>query len=312
MASIPRCQIVPLPHDRVAFTIDGEERTTWHFGSDAPRPFFFPIVGPRQTWVTRMGHPGAPNHDHHRSVWFAHHKVLGIDFWSDTTDARIRQNQWLAYEDGDDEAIMAVECSWYDGHDPQPLLKQRLFAAVIPGDEATWSLELQVTLAPSAAMIELQKTNFGLLAIRVAKGISAAFGNGKLTDSEGRVGERAVFGKRARWVDYSGSARARVDGEVHDVGITCIDHPSNPGHPTHWHVRDDGWMGASLCFDASRTIAAAQPLVLRYLLWIHDGSVSAPAVETEFDRFGRRPGFEIKKRPKPHHHYGVQRKANDG
>ena len=30
-----------------------------------------------------MGHPGAPDHDHHRSVWFAHFKVLGIDFWGD-------------------------------------------------------------------------------------------------------------------------------------------------------------------------------------------------------------------------------------
>ena len=37
---------------------------------------------PSGATLTRIGHPGAENHDHHRSVWFAHHKVNGLDFWS--------------------------------------------------------------------------------------------------------------------------------------------------------------------------------------------------------------------------------------
>ncbi len=43
-----------------------------------------------------MGHPGAPNHDHHRSIWFAHNKLLGIDFWSDRTRQResVRRVGW--------------------------------------------------------------------------------------------------------------------------------------------------------------------------------------------------------------------------
>ena len=53
--------------------------------------------------LTRMGHPGAPDHDHHRSIWFAHEKVSGVNFWTDLTTAKIRQKQWLAYEDGDGE-----------------------------------------------------------------------------------------------------------------------------------------------------------------------------------------------------------------
>ena len=47
--------------------------------------------------LTRMGHPGAPDHDHHQSIWFAHHKVMGIDFWGNASGAVIRQLQWLAY-----------------------------------------------------------------------------------------------------------------------------------------------------------------------------------------------------------------------
>ena len=106
--ALPRCQIVPLPDHQAAFQIDGAERVRWHFGPQYPRPFFFPLLGPSRQPLTRMGHPGAPDHDHHRSIWFAHYKVLGIDFWSDRTTARIEQKHWLAYEDGPMEAALAA------------------------------------------------------------------------------------------------------------------------------------------------------------------------------------------------------------
>ena len=46
-----------------------------------------------------------------------------------------------------------------------------------------------------APSVELGQTNFGLLAVRVAKTISVHFGGGKLCDSEGRQGEPKIFGK---------------------------------------------------------------------------------------------------------------------
>ena len=116
---VPRCQIIPLPDHQALFQIDGAERLRWHFGPSYPRPFFFPFVGPSGSSLTRMGHPGAANHDHHRSVWFAHNSVTGVDFWSDRTEARIRQKHWICYIDGEDEAIMATLLGWYDGHDPR-------------------------------------------------------------------------------------------------------------------------------------------------------------------------------------------------
>ena len=96
--TFPRCEVVPLPDHQASFRIDGAERLRWHFGPDYPRPFFFPLVGPSGTPLTRMGHPGDPSHDHHRSIWFAHEKVSGVNFWSDNTTARVRQKQWLAYQ----------------------------------------------------------------------------------------------------------------------------------------------------------------------------------------------------------------------
>ena len=97
----PKCQILPLPDDQVLLQIDGRERVRWHFDAKYPRPFFHLFNGPSGETLTRMGHPGAQNHDHHRSVWWAHAKVDGENYWGDETKARIRQTQWLAYADGD-------------------------------------------------------------------------------------------------------------------------------------------------------------------------------------------------------------------
>ncbi|MCA9217951.1 MAG: PmoA family protein, partial [Planctomycetales bacterium] len=76
----PRCEIVPLADSEVSLRIDGIEKTRWNFGSQYPRPFLFPFYGPSGASLTRMGHPGAPNHDHHRSIWFAHHSIDENDF----------------------------------------------------------------------------------------------------------------------------------------------------------------------------------------------------------------------------------------
>src|SRR5207247_10605851 len=109
---IPRCQVVPLPDDQVSFEIDGRERLRWHFGSRYPRPFFYPLIGPSGAPLTRMGHPGDAGHDHHRSIWLAHNQVAGQDFWADTSKTRIRQKRWLAYQDADSEAALAVLIGW--------------------------------------------------------------------------------------------------------------------------------------------------------------------------------------------------------
>jgi methane monooxygenase PmoA-like len=304
---IPRCQVVPLPDHQVTFLIDGRERLRWHFGVNSPRPYFFPLNGPSGTSLTRMGHPGAPNHDHHQSVWFAHNKVLGIDFWGNTSPARIRQKEWLAYVDGDDEAVMAVKLGWFDGHDPKELLEQELIAAVRPGEHGETLVEIQSTFGPTADMLEFGKTNFGFLAVRVAKSLSAHFGGGQLSDSEGRFGEPAIFGNRARWMDYSGPVVTPANGEAVTEGVTYFDHPSNPAHPTHWHVREDGWMGASACFDEPLTITKAAPLVLRYLLHAHSGQPDSARVNSVFDQFAQRSAFAITKATVKHETWTVRR-----
>jgi len=306
----PRCELLPLPDHQTSCRIAGREVTRWRFADQYPRPFFYPLIGPRSgESLTRMGHPGAPNHDHHQSVWFAHNKLLGIDFWANGGTPRIRQQQWLVYEDGADEAGMAVSLGWFDGHDPQPLVEQELVAFLRPLDGGEYTLDLQSTFRPRAEQIEFQQTNFGFLAVRVARSISAHFGSGQLTSSEGAAGEPDIFGKPARWMDYSGPLAKWTDGNIEEFveGITYFDHPSNPGYPNSWHVRADGWMGCSPCMHGPLVAAKDKPLVLRFLLHVHNGAANADRANEVAAKFASWPGYRIVKSLRQHRQFEIER-----
>jgi hypothetical protein len=317
-ATPERCEVLPLEDQQVAFAIDGVEKLRWHFGSNYPRPYFYPLLGPSGAVLTRMGHPGAPDHDHHQSIWFAHNKLNGLDFWGNGKGTSIRQKQWLCYQDGPTEAVMAVLLGWYDSQGAE-MLEQELIVAILPVDIAgagappEHALELQFTLKPGADVesVELEQTNFGWLAVRVAKGISAHFGSGQLTNSHGAQGESACFGQSAAWMDYSGSVTVGQRAERKSLveGITFFDHPSNPRYPTHWHVRQDGWMGASYGLVEAAQITESNPLTLRYLLHAHSGNYDPAKAQGVAQQFAARSAFELLKRPQPHLSFSAQRRA---
>jgi len=307
---LSRCEIVPLAEHQVSFQIDGVEITRWHYGSQYPRPFFYPFMGPAGQSLTRMGHPGAPDHDHHRSIWFAHADVNGVNFWSDQTEGRVLQKQWICYSDGEAEAIMACLAGWYDGAGTE-LLEQETVTATMPLEHGEHAMELQITVRASdaAKTVELGKTNFGFLAVRVAKTLSVHFGGGRLTNSEGQVGEAEIFGRPARWMDYSGPV---ADGPGRDrktlvEGITYFDHPDNPRHPACWHVREDGWMGASPCMHEGVAVTREKPLRLRYLLHAHTGPYDQAKADAVHQSFTARRGFQVRKGARQHLQFEVVR-----
>jgi hypothetical protein len=124
-----------------------------------------------------------------------------------------------------------------------------------------------------------------MVGVRMAKTIGVNDGGGMIRNSEGNINElgpNGAFRKRARWVDYSGPI-TRDAAE----GITLLDHPANPNHPTHFHVRGDGWMGASLTFEKSITIEPGTPLRLRYGLYVHGGVPPIKALDTRWSDFAR-------------------------
>ena len=285
---VPRVQIVPRSDDQVSFQVDGQERLRWHAAARYPRPCFFPLIGPSGRSLTRMGHPAAPDHGHHRSLWFGHVDIGGVNFWEERGGAQqIRQDAWVHYQDGPDQAGMVVRLGWYDSHNVR-LMQQELIAVYQPLPAGEGWLELQATFTPVLDQLPLGKTNFGFLGLRVAASMSALYGGGKLTSSEGGVGEREIFAKSARWMDYSGP----ITGDAWE-GVTWFDHPSNPRHPSLWHVRDDGWMSPAFCLKEGYALQKSKPLRLRYGFLLHARAVEQELADEKWRMFAKSAPLEV-------------------
>lgn len=281
---VPRMQVLPLPEGQASVERDGQEISRYFFGRELYRPFLFPLVGPSGKSLTRMGHPRDPNgHSHHNSVWVSHHDVGGVAFWNDSSSShgRIIHQRVMRYEDSNDEALIEVQNAWVDSASRRTLLTEQRAMRFQPHAGGQWLLVLDITLAAKEP-VTLGKTNFGLVGVRMAKTIGVHDGGGTIRNSEGAVNEPLVHERAARWVDYSGPIQ-----EGAREGITLFDHPANPNHPTVFHVRDDGWMGAALTFAGPRTIEPGQPLALRYGLWVHSGVPAATAVDEQFAVFAK-------------------------
>jgi Family of unknown function (DUF6807) len=111
-------------------------------------------------------------------------------------------------------------------------------------------------------------------------------------NSDRLTGTDRIWGKRAKWVDYS----AKLKGET--AGVLILDHPSNPKYPTFWHARGYGLNAANpfgehdffsdKTRDGGITIPAAGSLTFGYRVVIHSG----PADTAVSDRLAQEFGAE--------------------
>jgi len=227
-----------------------------------------------------MGHPHDPvTHSHHNSVWMSHQFVNGVNFWEDRA-AHIVHLRTDRLEDGMDAASIETSNAWRD-KDGKTLMTEHRRMAVQVLKDGEWLLFIDSQLeAPPNAPVTLGQTAFGMMAVRMAKTIGVNDGGGTIRNSEGDVDEAGCFRKPARWVDYAGPITPEVS-----AGITLMDHPQNPHFPTPFHVRNDGWMGASLTFPGEIVIEPGKPLRLRYALYIHAGIPPLEALQKRWEDF---------------------------
>jgi len=226
-----------------------------------------------------MGHPHDPEgHRHHNSVWISHNDVNGISFWADGGAGRIVHRQILRLEDGEEAAFVSRN-AWENGEGKVIVDEQRRVAVRgMPGGESLLTVDIE--FRASHGEVTFGPTAFGLIGVRMAKTIGVRDGGGTIKNSGGGINEAGTFRLPARWVDYSGPVKADCA-----EGIALMDHPSNPGHPTAFHTRDDGWMGACLSKDTPVSIASGGTLRLRYALYAHGGPCDPAKIETQWRAF---------------------------
>ena len=70
--------------DAIDVTIDGRAFTTFRYGSDGFRPYFFPVFGPGGNPITRgETSEESSDHVHHRSLYVAYGEVNDVDVWAE-------------------------------------------------------------------------------------------------------------------------------------------------------------------------------------------------------------------------------------
>ncbi|WCJ59616.1 PmoA family protein [Fontisphaera persica] len=280
---VPALQALPLPLEQISFEFQGRELTRYYYAQHVPRPFLYPVNGPAGRSLTRMGHPRDPqSHKHHNSVWVSHQNVNGANFWEDVATNQIVHLAVERLEDGAETAYAVVRNEWRSGG--LPLLSERRRITVQLLGRGEWLLVLDLRFEPVKNPVTLGQTAFGFVGVRMAKTLGVRDGGGLMRNSAGGVNEAGCFRKPARWVDYSGAVT-----DTAREGITLMDHPSNFSHPTPFHVRDDGWMGAAATFGGERVITSETPLELRYGLYIHAGIPEAAEIDKVYERFVKMP-----------------------
>ena len=303
---------------RLRVEINGELFTEYHF-SERSHPwtavakdtgaittnwpkhvYFYPVLGPGGAMMTRhwpMKDVAGEDHDHphHRSLWFCHGDVNGIDFWAETPKSgKIVHDKFLEIKSGADSGVIRSLNQWIAPDGKVTMTDERTFRVYAqPNRERLFDFEVTLRAPDSGESLKLGDTKEGSMAIRVNEAMRLSHGKGKpgaghIVQSTG-VRDEKTWGKRAEWCDY----HAPLDGKM--VGIAMFDHPSNPRHPTWWHVRDYGLFAANPFgqhdFEkkpagaGNLMIPAGQSVTFKYRFYLHEGDEKQAKVAERYQDY---------------------------
>lgn len=290
--------------NRVKVEVEGRPFTEYVYGPAAPRSFLYPLLAPDGTRLTRdfpmADTPGEEqDHPHHRSVWFAHGNISGVDFWLEKPESGKVVLTSLDETSSGEVGVIRARHRW-----------ESAAKKLVATDEVT----IRIQAVPEGRLLDYEitmhalkdeplvfgDTKEGTMAVRVPQWMTLTHkfkgkevpGKGTLVDSVGDDGA-AVWGKRAAWADYWAPHNGRV------YGIAIFDHPQNPRHPTWWHARDYGLFAANPFgrhdFEGLKsqprigelTVPAGQSVTFRYRLYIHEGDTASAGVAARYRAYAR-------------------------
>jgi len=273
----------------------------------ANKPYLWPVIGPTGKPVTRAFPMedvagDVKDHPHHRSIWFGHEDINGVDTWTENAtwkggkpqqkDSRLSKLGAIKHREfrelkGDAEKAVIASVSDFVGPQGEKTLEQEQRITFRKSGDARL-IDYDMVFTASEGPVRFGDMKDAGFNIRVATSMAVdSKQGGKIINSEG-VTDAAAWAKRAKWVDYHGP----VDGET--VGIAILDHPSNLRHPTPWHVRTYGLFTANpfgtrsldpKSPDGAFTVQKGERLKLRYRVILHKGDEKAGRIAEAFETY---------------------------
>ena len=308
---------------KVDILIGDELFTSYIYPDDLEKPVLYPIVAAGDLKVTR-GFPRDPrpgervDHPHHVGYWFNYGDVNGLDFWNNSYNIPAEKKEkygsivhtevkkTVSGEVGELEVAM----DWLKPDGTKLLQEDTKFTFSASGNKRI--IDRVTTLTATEEEVLFKDNKEGVLGIRMtralelpsdkpeiftdASGIASevpVLNNESVTgdylNSEGITGNDA-WGKRAVWCKLHGE----MDGNP--VAVVIIDHPQNPGYPTHWHSRGYGLFAANPLgqkvfsegeLELNLKLQPGESATFRYRVIVHSKSeLSADELDQEAAEFG--------------------------
>ncbi|MDR2705421.1 MAG: PmoA family protein [Planctomycetaceae bacterium] len=263
-------------------------------------PIIYPILGPTGKKMTRdfpmlerKDQTEAKDHPHHRSLWFTHGNVNGLDFWA-LEKQKIVHRKFVKTEIDHNTALLVTENDWLDKENQPVCSDVRTFRFGVLGE--TRYIDFDVTVTAVQDSVVFGDTKEGTLGLRVAgtmdliakKRNSNSDWGGHIVNAEG-IKDNNTWAKRSDWVDYYGP----VEGET--LGIAVLNHPSSFRYPTYWHVRDYGLFAANPFgvhdFEGKtekigeHKMRKGESFTLRYRILFHKGDAESAGIAEIFKQY---------------------------
>lgn len=307
-AALPAASVkLERSQDRITVDIDGRPFTTYYFGPETSKPYLMPLRTASGTIITRgfpvgndvsAGNPKASSFEpHQRPLYFAHGDIDGLDFWGE--QAFVKYYNDHGHQGYGHMTLKSVEEAKASGGsatiralftlntpNKRPIGEETQSFA-FSGDEKTRIIDCEFVLHATNGPLDIGDSKEGTFGIRLAPELSAPHDH--MINSEGAQGEKAIWGKPADWVAYSGT----IGGTP--LGIAVFDSPKSFRHPTTWHARAYGLFAANPfgireftkdpSKDGSWSIPEGKSLTFRYRVLIYQGEFGPDQIKAAYARY---------------------------
>lgn len=235
----PPAFVIAQQSDRLEIRVGKQRFASYVFRDEKiRRPHFANVCTHDGIQVTRQ-HPPRPDagsNDHatmHPGVWMAFGDLSGADFWRNK--AHVEHVKFVEKPRAkNDHATFEVLNRYRDGD--RILCSQSCRYKILVKPDSIVLLIDSVFQSESEFYFGDQE-EMGL-GVRVNDAIRVKGGNGKISNSDGLTNESQVWGKQAKWCDYSGVIEKRR------VGMLLVPSTKN-FRPSWFHARDYGALVAN-------------------------------------------------------------------
>ena len=248
-----------------------------HNARPGMRPYIHPLRGPDGRACLTEDSPW--HHPWQHGVQTGFHGVNGCDFWFDPgQQAKVVIGTIEPSAPSfvsESPATWSIAAMWRHADGSELMAEQQTWSLQAAEDMLYLDLAWRMEAIPD---VQIEQGLYGGLFVRMP---FRADREARVISATG-LQDDATEQQAAAWVDV----RMPVDGGGVWGGMAILDHPQNPGHPTHWRVDGQRGINPAPCIPGPIELAAGEGISYRYRLILHDGSLGPERIQDMWNAYG--------------------------